>query len=246
MYTYKATNTLNGKFYVGSAVNFEKRKAQHLKSKLNLPFQNALRKYSEMFEWEVWEDDSKEPILEQSLLDMWCGKAQCYNINPNADRPSIEISIQNGKSAVINQSGIFNPEWRESESFKAHQKKAGISGGQAVAERRIGFIDPEYIKSKEYKEIRRKNGKKLMEDRKGLFSPEYLNSIERKLMLQRCAKERGRSVQMITPEGDILNFDSFREACRETGMNRAAIRQLADGNTIKGRWSQWQVYYLPQ
>jgi hypothetical protein len=87
MDTYKATNTTNGKFYIGSTTNFEKRKQDHLKSPHSYPFQNALRKNPEAFEWEVWSDDSDEPILEQALLDMWFGKECCYNLNPSASRP---------------------------------------------------------------------------------------------------------------------------------------------------------------
>ena len=84
MKTYKATNTLNGKFYIGSTQDFEKRKKQHLSSKANYPFQNALRKSSDFFEWEIVEDDSKDPILEQALLDMWYGTEMCYNLNKYA------------------------------------------------------------------------------------------------------------------------------------------------------------------
>lgn len=87
MFTYKATNILNGKFYIGSTTNFEKRKISHLCSKEKYPFQNALRKDPQVFEWEVWEDDSDEPILEQALLDMWFGTEQCYNLNPEASVP---------------------------------------------------------------------------------------------------------------------------------------------------------------
>jgi group I intron endonuclease len=86
MDTYKATNTANGKFYVGSSTNFEKRKKEHLRSKDSYPFQNALRKNPEVFEWEVWTDDCDEPILEQALLDMWFGKECCYNLSQFADR----------------------------------------------------------------------------------------------------------------------------------------------------------------
>lgn len=86
MDTYKATNTINGKFYIGSTKNFEKRKKSHLRSKENYPFQNALRKNPDAFEWEVWSDDSDEPVLEQALLDMWYGKECCYNLNKFADR----------------------------------------------------------------------------------------------------------------------------------------------------------------
>jgi hypothetical protein len=87
MDTYKATNTLNGKFYIGSTVNFQERKAAHLRSKENYPFQNALRANPGAFEWEVWSDDSEDRELEQALLDMWFGKEQCYNLSPTVSEP---------------------------------------------------------------------------------------------------------------------------------------------------------------
>lgn len=103
MDTYRATNTTNGKFYIGSSTNFEKRKKEHLSSKENYPFQNALRKNPDAFEWEVWSDDSNEPILEQALLDMWYGKECCYNLNPSAKHPprNKEASARGGRSAMI-------------------------------------------------------------------------------------------------------------------------------------------------
>ena len=84
MFTYKATNTLNGKFYIGSTRDFEKRQKEHTVSLRNYPFQNALRKNPEIFEWEVVEDDSDKPLLEQALLDMWFGTEMCYNLNKYA------------------------------------------------------------------------------------------------------------------------------------------------------------------
>jgi hypothetical protein len=95
MDTYKATNTLNGKFYIGSTTNFEERKKAHLTSKDNYPFQNALRANPDAFIWEVWSDDSGERILEQAFLDMWFGKEQCYNLNPKASEPPILTGERN-------------------------------------------------------------------------------------------------------------------------------------------------------
>lgn len=89
VFTYKATNTLNGKFYVGSTTDLERRKREHLACTRNYPFQNALRKNPDAFEWEVYEDDSDEPILEQALLDAWFGTEVCYNLNPLASRPPV-------------------------------------------------------------------------------------------------------------------------------------------------------------
>lgn len=87
MITYIARNTLNGKFYIGSTVNFQERKASHLRSKDNYPFQNALRKNPEAFEWEIYTDDSEGRELEQALLDMFFGREMCYNLNPIANEP---------------------------------------------------------------------------------------------------------------------------------------------------------------
>ena len=108
MDTYKGTNTTNGKFYIGSTRNFESRKKQHLKSKKNHPFQNALRNNPEAFEWEVWSDDSDEPILEQALLDIWFGCEQCYNLNPYADRPhqTREQHAEAGRVAHVRNPGM--------------------------------------------------------------------------------------------------------------------------------------------
>jgi len=87
MITYIATNTENGKFYIGSTTNFERRQREHLTTSQEFYFQRALRRNPDLFNWEVHEDDSEDPVLEQALLDMWYGKKQCYNMSGFAQRP---------------------------------------------------------------------------------------------------------------------------------------------------------------
>jgi group I intron endonuclease len=87
MITYIATNTRNGKFYIGSTTHFERRQKEHLTTAQEFHFQRALRRNPELFIWEIYEDDSEEPILEQALLDVWFGKEQCYNMCAFAGRP---------------------------------------------------------------------------------------------------------------------------------------------------------------
>jgi hypothetical protein len=97
MITYRAINTLNGKFYIGSSKNwetFEKRKRVHMNYGEAYFFQRELRKNPDAFVWETFEDDSEEPVLEQALLDMWFGKEQCYNLSPEASRPPISSGDQ--------------------------------------------------------------------------------------------------------------------------------------------------------
>ena len=87
MITYIATNTENGKFYIGSTTNFERRQKEHLTTSQEFHFQRALRRNPDLFIWEIYEDDSEDPVLEQALLDMWYGKKQCYNMCNFAGRP---------------------------------------------------------------------------------------------------------------------------------------------------------------
>jgi hypothetical protein len=141
MDTYKATNTVNGKFYIGSTTDFERRKYEHLNSTKNLPFQNALRKTPEAFKWEVWSDDSNEPILEQALLDMWHGKECCYNLNSRADRVNKEFCAKGGKTQgdknVADGVGFLSPKWLGSEEHIEHQSRAGRVGGLVTGFRHL-------------------------------------------------------------------------------------------------------------
>lgn len=141
MITYRAINTLNGKFYIGSTLDFEARKQQHLKSPLNYPFQNALKKSPESFDWEIFEDDSESPVLEQALLDMWFGTEMCYNLCPHANRPQcnpesasewgkVNGPIQ-GRARHETKTGIFDPKYsdqRHEWHSRAGKKTASIFG----------------------------------------------------------------------------------------------------------------------
>jgi group I intron endonuclease len=137
MDTYKATNTNNGRFYIGSTTNFERRKVEHLKSRENLPFQNALRKDPSAFEWEVYSDDSDEPSLEQALLDMWYGTEMCYNINPFASRPPLvrlfgERNGMFGRShtEISRQRMSKSQQDREPDSKETREKKSLAKRGE--------------------------------------------------------------------------------------------------------------------
>lgn len=241
MDTYKATNTNNGKFYIGSTTDFEKRKRQHLKSKENYPFQNSLRKNPEAFEWEVWSDNSDEPVLEQALLDMWFGTEQCYNLNPFASRPSIQMSVKNGNKAFVGKTGIFDKNWRSSSEFFEHQANAGKIGGMVIASKKLGIHDPSYIQSEEYKEQRRKTGTRLAKERKGMFSAEIREKSKQNLI-----SALGTPIVITSPSGENLTFPSIREASRATGIDRRAIKSLLQGSHSKWSRRGWKARFEKQ
>ena len=135
MDTYKATNTTNGKFYIGSSTNFERRRVEHLKCEENYPFQNALRKDPDAFEWEVWSDDSDEPILEQALLDMWFGKECCYNLNPSALHPPSWEGKKHKQETKDKQSEAARVRWEQMSEEQREQYSVRVRGDNNPATR---------------------------------------------------------------------------------------------------------------
>ncbi len=83
---YKITNTINNKYYIGSAINFKRRCIQH-KSKLktkthhSIKLQNAYNKYGDdVFIYEIIEECEKEILIKQEQYYIDTLKPY-YNIN---------------------------------------------------------------------------------------------------------------------------------------------------------------------
>ena len=219
MNTYKATNTRNGKFYIGSTKNFEKRKQGHLKSRVNYPFQNALRQDPEAFEWEVWSDECEDPVLEQALLDMWFGKEQCYNLNPSAKHPPSRLGtvatedtkkklslMRKGKlNHMHGRTGELNPMWGKTrpDLTKINSERTGELHPMFG---RTGELNPMYGIT-------------------GELHPSY--GKKRPDVSERNSKR----VEVIYPSGARQEFSSISEAAKFLECDRSYLAKLIKQNT---------------
>ena len=95
---YKIINVVNNKFYVGSAVNFQKRKMRHFNELRqtkhnNSKLQNAWNKYGEKsFVFVVVEEITDRSLLldaENKWLKEHVGKDYCYNLGVDATAPML-------------------------------------------------------------------------------------------------------------------------------------------------------------
>lgn len=103
MFTYAGINLTNKKFQIGSTTDFDRRYSQHLKSKDNPEFHNALRKNPSNFYWFISENDGLDDRSEeQYYLDFHFGSSWCYNLNPFANEPPSrkgEVWTEDSKNA---------------------------------------------------------------------------------------------------------------------------------------------------
>ena len=130
MITYSATNTKTGQFYIGSTINFQKRKQEHLGCKSPYPFQRSLRKNPEDWVWETWEDDEDERELEQLLLDLLWGTDGCLNLGTDATAPKKGLKQTPETKAKIgakHKGKKYGPETRAkiSAATKGHSRTKG-------------------------------------------------------------------------------------------------------------------------
>ena len=138
---YVITNIVNGKFYVGSTTNFDKRWISHkrqLKANKhhNIMLQRAYNKYGlENLVFDILEESNDDILLlEQSYLVVFVGQPDCYNIakhssggdnltnNPNREeiiekiskglRERYENMTEEEKKDAFSKFGEDNPNWK--------------------------------------------------------------------------------------------------------------------------------------
>lgn len=143
MITYTATNTRTGQFYIGSTVNFKKRKQEHLSSTSPLPFQRSLRKNPDEWDWEFVEDDRDDRELEQFLLDLFFGTELCLNLAADATSPSKgkkHTAESKAKIGAKHKGKKYGPETRE-KIARARRGKSPLKGRKFPG-RNSGTINP--------------------------------------------------------------------------------------------------------
>lgn len=149
---YKIINIINNKFYIGSAVDFKRRKARHFselrnKKHNNKHLQQAWDKYGEnAFIFVILEEANETDdllYLENKWLKEHVGQQYCYNIGVDATAP------------MLGMSGELSPTWgyKHTEESKLKISKAGKDRPQSKETRakRIKTMRNHYV-SKETRE----------------------------------------------------------------------------------------------
>lgn len=203
--TYRAANTKDGNWYVGSTEQtLEARKKQHLENPNNDRFHNALRKDPDSFLWEVL-SVTENRDHEQEILDVWHGSEYCYNVSRFAvggfgwKHISEETLKEIGKNVGL----YYNNEFAKNnpELYASYQSSKGRAGAEVVHTR---------LNNEGKSEHATNMGRRSVEKRRQ--NPNY--SKEQKRAADRVRKNH-RSVEVLAvyqKTGDRVNIDSLTTA----------------------------------
>ena len=239
MDTYRATNTLNGKFYIGSSINFKQRKSQHLRSKENFPFQNDLRKNPEAFVWDLYVDDLDTNYHEVKLLKEFFFDVRCYNLNADGERPPDLTGRTRWKNELMQEerSCYKKPEgggWEPGRLQKINNKNRAANSGENNPN--FGVPRTEEVKKKI---SATSTGKTRTEEHKRRLSEANTGKTGE-------FSNTGKAILAIKPDGTELHFGSICEASRELGFSDSNLsgRYLKPGKVPKrGKFKGWQFFY---
>ena len=254
MITYLGITLNNRKFYVGSAVDFERRQKGHLKSKDNYPFQNALRKGPEGVYWIASEDDGLDTREEEQFyLDFYHGSEWCYNLSPYSNQPLVDVDKcrENGLKTAEYGAGIHNPNNRH--LVVEGGRKGGLRTAELhreeMSERTSQWLrdNPGHTlrmikKSQEmYPNLCRDNGtstgRRMVEEEKGWMNPEL-----RLKGGDSAQKKFGVGVIMTDSEGVETYYPSYKKASQATSVPIGTIADMCKGSKSK-KWD-WTARHV--
>lgn len=208
---YKITCKANGKFYIGSAVNFNRRKREHLNClrnnfHINHFLQSAWNKYGEeAFVFELIEILKEEELIlkEQQYLDLYYDEQQiCYNMCPTAGS-KLGTKLSEETKEKISKSNKGKKVSEEARKRMSDAQKKNIKGHFMPGENNPMFRVP--------KENHPFYGKK--------HKPESIEKMKKSHEGFTNDKLGKRVAQVDLETGKIIAiYKSYSEAQRQTGI----------------------------
>lgn len=220
---YKITCIVNGKFYIGSSINFKIRWRDHL-SELrrgihdNPHLQNAFNKYGE----EAFLFEIIEVVMPWFVLDReqyWLKRLKPFNhdIGFNMNRIADKPPSQKGKpKSMEHRAKISAGNKGKLVSLETRQKQSIVRRGVK--------------KSKPISDEHRANLSKASRGKPK--SPEHV---------EKMANSKRKDFVVITPEGESIPVKGLLRFCLGHGLDNSAMLRVAQGKQTNHK--QWKCQY---
>jgi group I intron endonuclease len=241
---YRATNTINGKIYIGFDSNWPKRKSRHINAATdsknrgyNDAFHKALRKYThESFEWDV---------IYQSVDSIHCLNVmeKHFIIEHNS---YINAINSNGYNMTLGGEGTLGYKRTEEikkkisdinknrairgKKFKVWNEKLGILDGNSIAEFcRIYKLEcgqlAKLIRGDVFKygEFLKYDGESTIDE----AIEKYHTKKEQSMLVM--GEKHSKTYKLKSPNGDIVELKNLSKFCRDNDLNHRSIRHIIYG-----------------
>ena len=244
---YMYTNKINGKRYVGQAVNFNRRHNTHIsdsynekaKYDYNVPFHRAIRKYGiENFEIKILAENisTQEKMNEYERFfikryDTLCKNNKGYNIasggsngNPLEGKTEEEIEQWKQKLSESHKGKIFSEEHKQKMSEANKGKKVTKETRQRISEAMQGENHPMYGKhhseETKQKQSETNKGKKHTEETKQKMSEAKKGENH----------PQAKRVAQYDKQGNLIKiWDYIKQASEELSINHSSIIRCCKG-----------------
>lgn len=226
---YCATNTINGKIYIGKTYNFEKRKREHLLAiDDGLPFHRALKKYGVgNFTWEIIDTAKTDKDINEKEV-YWIKTLNSCIHSPSSNGYNVTIGGEGGVS------------WNSRPVIQFSKSGDYISEFLSCAHADIecGLYRGAVQKGATEKTLR------------GGYQWRHKDEWDGKSIggYKRNSNSRRRRIVQISLSGDVIKtFNSVSEASDNTGISRANISAALTGKSHTSGGCQW-IYanqYVP-
>lgn len=229
---YKIINVVNNKFYIGSAVNFSRRKARHF-SELrhnkhnNRWLQASWNKHGESsFVFAVVEEVQDKALLlevENRWLKEHVGKDYCYNIGVDATAP------------MLGMSGEASPTWGYKHTSEAIAVITSASTGRKHTPEDIEKIRQHFLGKPKSAAVRAKISATLSGQGNfwyGKKRPDHGSKVS-------------KPIKAVKPDGTTVTYESILALRLDLGIKPPTVnRALKSGKVLtRGPFIGWRFEY---
>lgn len=233
---YKIINVINNKFYVGSAVDFTRRKRTHwwmlrTNKHANKHLQAAWNKYgADAFKFLIVEElaESVDILAAENVwLKAHVGKVHCYNVATDATAPAT------GMFGALN--GMYGKTFSHTPEARERIREAGRERKQTTEERakRIKSMQGHHVAPS----TRAKISAALSGDKHPNFGQKRPASMVEKIRKKVCVTR---------PNGTAILYESIQQLREDLGLKPPTVnRALKSGKPLtRGKFTGWRFEYV--
>lgn len=246
---YKATNLINGRFYIGKTGDLQRRMIEHkysaFKTLYNSHFHNSIVKYGfDNFKWEVLNtlNTEDEAFKKEEELVLVSDKSVIYNLTSGGKKYKVIKKTRRRLDGfktpdfILNKKVLFECYFNNPDNKKDHKEKTKAGMIKSNASKKISLKARQRWSNVEQRQMESDRKKKfysenpsvrvtLSEKQKALLLSDEKRNFHKDIL----DKEREKLKRKVYCENNNKMYNSIKEASIDTGVDSSHITKICKG-----------------